>query len=368
MEYKFDVISILLFFGALQGFILSGFLTAHKRGNREANRILAVILLFFSLIIALHTAIHTGIIKDIKFHAEIVQIFLLLINPHIYLYVKRMTDLSFDTKKKELHHAHPLIIGLILLLILFGDILSEQWIFIPKSIIFGLLVFQAIYYVFLANKILIEHSKKVKESYSNIEKKNLNWLRLFVIGYIIFMFVAFFIESFADSAHLYWNYGWLVVSVFIYLIGYFGLRQPEVFSGLIEIEKSSSPKYEKSRLAEEVVSKYLEKLEKLIVAEQPYLKPGLTLSSLAGELKIPSHHLSQIINQEFNQNFFDFINSKRIEEAKKRIIDPDYEHLNIAAICYEVGFNSTSAFNSAFKKHAGTTPSQYKKTILAKNS
>ena len=363
MEHPtFDIISILLFLGATQGLVLSGFLFTHTRGNRAANRILSVILLFFSFSIALHTAIHIELIQNIKYHPEIVQLFLLLINPHIYLYVKVMTDPSFNTDNKELHHAYPLIIGLVLLVLLYTDVLPNSWSFLPQYIISVMLIIQATYYVFLANKLISKHSKQTKASFSNIKNINLSWLRFLVSGYIIFMFVAFFIESFSDKAHDYWNYGWLVVSLFIYLIGYFGFRQPEIFSGEVEKKKNQYQKYEKSSLTDERAEAYIEKLEQVMASEQFYLKADLTLNALSEKLKIHTHHLSQIINQKYNQNFFDFINSQRIEEAKKKIIDPKYKYLNIAAICYEVGFNSTSAFNSAFKKHTGTTPSQFKKT------
>jgi AraC-like DNA-binding protein len=92
-----------------------------------------------------------------------------------------------------------------------------------------------------------------------------------------------------------------------------------------------------------------------------YAKNDLTLNEFAEHLAIPAHHLSQIINDRLQQNFYDFINNYRVEEAKKRLLDPAYQHLTILAIAYEVGFSSKSVFNTAFKKHANMTPSQFKK-------
>ena len=78
-------------------------------------------------------------------------------------------------------------------------------------------------------------------------------------------------------------------------------------------------------------------------------------------LSVPQHHLSQILNEKLNQNFFDFVNNYRIQEAKKLLVSPDGGLLTILAIAEEVGFNSKSAFNNAFKKVTNTTPSEFRK-------
>jgi len=92
----------------------------------------------------------------------------------------------------------------------------------------------------------------------------------------------------------------------------------------------------------------------------------LQLQNLADYLGIPSYQLSQIINTELQQNFYELINSLRIAEAKHRLIDPTNQHITILAIAYDVGFNSKSTFNTAFKKYTKMTPSQFKKSQMAK--
>jgi AraC-like DNA-binding protein len=76
-----------------------------------------------------------------------------------------------------------------------------------------------------------------------------------------------------------------------------------------------------------------------------------------------THHLSQLINEGLNQNFFDFVNSYRIEEIKKQLHDPKLSHIKIEEIAFQNGFNSKSAFNTAFKKFTQTTPSQFRKEV-----
>ncbi|MCK4836489.1 MAG: helix-turn-helix domain-containing protein, partial [Candidatus Aminicenantes bacterium] len=122
-------------------------------------------------------------------------------------------------------------------------------------------------------------------------------------------------------------------------------------------------KYEKSRVPVEDAEKYLTKLIQFMETQKSYLDPGINLHRLSKKLMIPDHYISQIINTKLKQNFFDFINSYRIEEAKRRISSSDFQNMSFLQIAFDVGFNSKSAFNRAFKKHTAMTPSEYKKII-----
>ena len=93
--------------------------------------------------------------------------------------------------------------------------------------------------------------------------------------------------------------------------------------------------------------------------EKPYLNSQLSISMLAEQIKIPSNHLSQIINEQEGKNFFEFVNNYRIEEVKQRIIENQDKKFTLLAIAYDSGFNSKSSFNRIFKKQEGLTPNQY---------
>lgn len=94
--------------------------------------------------------------------------------------------------------------------------------------------------------------------------------------------------------------------------------------------------------------------------KKPHLQSSITLPEMARRLSIPRHHLSQVINESFNLNFNDLINKYRIDEALVMLQDGDHQNGTILEIAYEVGFNSKSTFNTAFKKHTGITPKEYK--------
>ncbi len=154
----------------------------------------------------------------------------------------------------------------------------------------------------------------------------------------------------------------LGASVLVYAMGYLEMRKPDVAVKSGEDELPAK-KYEKSTLTPERSERYLNRLLKFMEAEQPFTDGDLTIQKLAEKLSIPTPHLSQTINERLGQTFSDFINSYRIEEAKKRLLDPAKKHYSVLAIAEEVGFNSKSSFNAVFKKHVNMTPSEFRKSV-----
>lgn len=119
-------------------------------------------------------------------------------------------------------------------------------------------------------------------------------------------------------------------------------------------------KYETSGLQSNQ-EKILTEVKHLMEEEQYYLQTSVSLKELAEKLELAPNYLSQSINTLCGQNFNEFINSYRIEEAKSRLLAKDYEHLSIEGIGNGVGFRSKSAFYKAFKKHTEMTPAVFVK-------
>jgi len=93
-----------------------------------------------------------------------------------------------------------------------------------------------------------------------------------------------------------------------------------------------------------------------------------TIYDLSNQLEIPRHFLSEVINEHMGMNFYTLVNSYRVEEVKRRLEDPEFKYLTILAIAYDSGFNAKSSFNTIFKDKTGITPSEYQKTVSARNS
>lgn len=119
-------------------------------------------------------------------------------------------------------------------------------------------------------------------------------------------------------------------------------------------------KYQASPLTALTLRSLSHRLTKAMEEEKLYLDAELTAEKLAAHLDMNQKSLSQAINQQLGLNFKNFLNRYRIEEAKRKLLDPrekDYVVLKIAMDC---GFNSKSVFNDAFKKFTGLSPTQYR--------
>ncbi|ARN74270.1 helix-turn-helix transcriptional regulator [Oceanicoccus sagamiensis] len=97
--------------------------------------------------------------------------------------------------------------------------------------------------------------------------------------------------------------------------------------------------------------------------QQPYLENELRIADLADGLGIASNHLSQILNQQSGQNFYEFVNGYRVAEAQRLLDAPDLTHLTMVQVAMEAGFNSQSAFYKHFKNTVGVTPAQYRRQL-----
>jgi len=138
----------------------------------------------------------------------------------------------------------------------------------------------------------------------------------------------------------------------------FLLNNPEFFYNHLSVKLQKLPDDKKATRA------VYEKLCQLIVEQQLYKKADLKIGDLSEAIQESSRTVSKVINSHYGGNFNDFINSYRIEEAKKLLRNED-EEITILTILYEAGFNSKSVFNTVFKKMEGETPSSYRKKYLA---
>jgi AraC-like DNA-binding protein len=126
---------------------------------------------------------------------------------------------------------------------------------------------------------------------------------------------------------------------------------------------ATPPKYAGSRLTRSDCEAIIQALAECMEEKKPYLKPSVSVDEVAAMIGVPPKQLSQAIHVTLHKNFFDFINSYRVNEAKARIRDEKFRNLTLLAIAYDVGFNSKSVFNEAFKKNAGLTPGEFRRQI-----
>lgn len=290
--------------------------------------------------------------------------------PLFYLYVKSLFFSDFRLSIKQVLHFLPFIAFFLYVLIYFhfqspdekGILIKEKqlrsfgFIFINNLLI----TLQIAGYLVVVFLMQYKYKKELKNKQSNINPNQITWLNIFIYGYLI----AFLITTLCRIG-LYVNVGLKDLFVFVSFFSFFvyfillflkAITNPEIFFKIEEKQESkthSIPKQEAYFL--------LKQVNDFMIYHEPFLNPDLSLKQLAIKLKTPERLLSGVINQYRNQNFYDFINSYRIEKAKKLLVEDISKKKTIQEILYDSGFNSKSTFNLAFKKYTGITPTEFKK-------
>ena len=236
---------------------------------------------------------------------------------------------------------------------------------------YPVLILSAIIYFVLTFLLIKKHKSNIKEyySYSN-EKINLNWLKYLLIGMLVVwgvVIIATFGRNDLDAL----TPVYISVVLFVILIGYLGIKQGNIFvtqvlnSDVYEdnIANNNKKRYNKSGLKDKEIAKIQIQLTVLMEEEKIFKDQSLSLSKLAEKIGVISNYLSQVINERIGRNFYDYINYYRTEEFKYLVAKPENKKLTILALALDSGFASKGAFNKAFRKFAGQTPSEYVKSI-----
>jgi YesN/AraC family two-component response regulator len=154
------------------------------------------------------------------------------------------------------------------------------------------------------------------------------------------------------------------MTVYIFGVGVMGLRQqePAITLNTPEEAKQSPEKvvYAKSGLSEENIKIIAADLENIMKTNKPYLNRELSLTMLASHVAVTPANLSQVINQYYKINFFDYVNRYRIEEFKDRVSKEEYKAYSVSGLAWECGFKSKSSFYKVFKKITGENLSNFK--------
>ena len=374
-----EILETVFLLAGIQGILLSIILFTRKE-NHNANIVLA--FASFTLSCDLFTVLYyqkefylicshfSGITYPLPY----------LYGPLFYIYTKLVSKSETKFGFKNLLHFTPVIIIYLISIPVFLYSGAEKIGFINKMIlnegplvfkIIGWIVpFQGIVYTILTIKTVSDYNKKIKDSFSNIDKINLGWLKYLAIGTVTIwtiVAVVYLVHIISDYKT---DIGYMLhfsISILIYSVGYFGLKQPEIFMRPQETE-STEEKYEKyknSGLDETASEQIKNKLIDVMNNEKPYLDSDLTLNKLAEILSVSNHHLSEVINTKLNQNYYDFINKYRIDEFINKLKDPANDKYSLISLAFDSGFKSKTSFNTIFKKLTNKTPSEYKGQLIS---
>jgi AraC-like DNA-binding protein len=302
--------------------------------------------------------------------------------PLLWLYIWRLTGNRRNWPKRVWLHAVLPVLSVVLFASVFtlppddqrylftdtGGVLSRRgFVFGFVYETFGLFVVtvQWLVYLILASCRLLRYRARLKDVFASTEDKELRWT-LAIIGlcggYWLLGFALLVLDVFDiyETRHDAPEYALNLVISGVLLV--WGLRQRPFLqiSGTAPSKVTtteSSSKYVKSALTKAMADRIAAKLRRAMTEDKLYLDPNLSLWALSKHVGVSDNYVSQVLNVEIGQNFFDFVNSYRVKEAEVRLLNSDDTILTIA---YDVGFNSRSSFYTAFKKCTGQTPTAFR--------
>lgn len=293
--------------------------------------------------------------------------FIVILGPLLYFYNKSVLSTSFRFKKSYLLHFVP---GLIIFTWYFITSLTEESakrelmhspfeVAISHyeqsiAVLFGLIYFTISFIVF--KKWRSKHALRNHTLSIWLMRFNFTFLGMLIIWGLL-IFVNYWIYSFGIATLLY-QVLWISIGLFIYWICFEIMNNPKFFllnktnngvNGLVSITKAE-------------LNGITNRLESLMRVEKIYLNEKLSLNDVAQNLEVNPKYLSMILNNSIGKSFYEYINTFRIEEVKKLMIDPVNRNITIEAIANKAGFNSKSSFNTMFKKVTGMTPKEFMKS------
>lgn len=374
---------IIYIIGATQAFFLS-VLAFNKKNKTDGDYILAVWLGFIGFHLLDYYLNKTGYVYEHPHLLGIGACFPLLQGPFMYVYTLVLINKDNRLKPAHLLHGLPFLVFTLYFLFDFYFLNASQkltYIHLQEKdpyLIIKLLNIMIVglgpIYIVLSLFKLRQHIKSIADNFSYKEGINLNWLKYvlaglgFIWSMVILTNILVYIPLISDV--LSENVIYLSVVFAVFFLGYFGIRQQAIYGDTLAPggnihrvrERGFRKNAKKAQSEEAKTAKELHMITALqdyFKNKKPYLNSRLTLREVAEALGTSENLLSHIINRQTGKNFFEFVNSYRVEEFKSMAGLPEYRNYTLISIAYESGFNSKATFNRVFKNSTGKTPSEF---------
>lgn len=378
---QFNIASLLLLLTVFQGGLYSIFLLTSRSHNGIPARLLGLFTLNFTLHFANILLTEFGpLTGGVRFN----PVFGLVYGPLLLLFVRSLVRRGFKMRAWARHSVIPAVVALLVI----ADVS------IPSPVASVIVLVQLSAYLLAARFELVAFLKNLRDRFSEIDEINLDWLSrlLDLMFFLVGITVVHFIAQSLGPAVLQRVLTILIFATALCLVNALvlkGMRHPSIDIWLRETagegendafgeespdstssstkagpddepEESGTDRYRGSGLSLEESRACFEKLEELMQRDEPFLDETLNIHQLAETIGISSKHMSQVINQNTGQNFYDFINRYRIENAKA-LLESDREDLRVSEVMFEVGYSAKSTFNNLFKRYTGTTPTEFRR-------
>lgn len=367
-EFLLQITSFLTVFVS---FLLAFFLLTVKSKNKIGNTFLAIYLIVRAIDLSSYFY-YSFIDLPIEFELLRMDIGSFLEIPFLYLFVLSILYSDFEIKKAYALHLIPFVLVSLIQIPVFyladfdaQNLFADTYLFNPYGVFsISLAHLQQAFYIILIFKLLIRYKKVLVENYSISNDYNYTWLLQMTIFLSIIFIVAIIKNSQKYSStdddllpfRLLVSTGMLLFTCWLVLKA---LYAPKIFTGIDSKIRLNSDKETDIEEEELNTIRLAKQLKTCMQNEKPFIDSDFTIQMLAAQTGIDTREISRVLNHHLNQNFYEFVNQYRIQEAKKVLLDDRKK--TVLEVLYEVGYNSKSTFNTHFKQSTGYTPTDFRK-------
>lgn len=367
---ELNTFSIIVLLGIAQGLFLVFSLRRIKDVNKDANQLLTVFVLLITLTMIGRFLLDIHVDLTFLSFIALPDSIIFLYGPVLYLYLQKLLIKPIK-RPKLLAHFIPAILFIISNI---PSLLNESNIFhllwveftrVRFIVIEGGAIVHNIIYFYLGASLVLEYQKSSNNEFSF--KQFPSYLKaifaLIALTLIVWgiSYISWVTANYNILSAIGYRTVWIILPFIMYTLGFFAIRQPELFKINPEysLEKDAVIDNEDLEILKEKVAKSMQE-------HRPFLNPRFTLQGLSELTGIKPHLLSKVINKGFELNFSDYINSYRVEEFKELVMKEEKREFTLLAVALEAGFNSKTTFNTTFRKFTNTTPREFVNVIHKK--
>lgn len=376
---------LFIFLGVFQGIFLAWFFIKNGKQDSKANLYQGLLLLFLSMGIFEELLNNTGYIVMMLPLTNFAEALSFTFGPLYYLYIR--SSLYPGEKKKT--WIHFVIAGFWMVYLVFHFIQPDElkynsyvqtkhpdWPYLSVDYWISddplrirwytneLLAFHFTGYMIASIIVLLKAFRALQQPLLRTENSLLAILRNTTVHFIIIILVFL-------GTKLYYGMGSDIggaliaayISFMIFATSYQVLNRSDFFMQPQSFMNFPARKYTKSSLSEADKDQILEKIRTEMETELYFTQNLASLSGLSKKINASSHHVSQVINEKLGKNFFELLAGYRVEHAMKLMQEDPDARLTVEELAEQVGYNSKSSFNTAFKKLTAKTPSEYRKSL-----
>lgn len=340
------------------------------------NRLASILLTSFFLCIAVGSAcvlvlwnsdVHIFPFFDRYLLPYFLVTALILKGPALYLYVASLTRESFRLQRRHLWHLTPVAITMVWLAVFRIDSLDLSFRSIDSTDFSRSLVdcvwhvVKAIPFIYGISAVLLtqKYHAQLKDQYSDFSSTEPGWLNVLTIGFLASWSLSGIAHIIAQTASPDISDSFGIADNYVTFI----LINALFTYSLVYAHKLLTTKHEpiKDKHDEKLTESAIEKVQQGMVIQKLYLKHNLNIEEFSKRIDLPVKEVSAVINKHYGTNFFEFMNTYRVEEAKRLLSDEKHADMTVLDVLLQSGFNSKSAFHRFFNRLVGVSPTEFRK-------